>query len=80
MLLLLEQGVHLFAATVTESIFEGDDHKFTDGSLFDAGIVFGFLEMQVHYVKVGQCGQTCLPMHRNANVLLMPLMTLQCAS
>jgi hypothetical protein len=49
-------------------------------ALFDAGIVFGFLGMLIHYIKVGQSGQTLLLMRRDVIVLSMPLMIQRCVS
>jgi hypothetical protein len=46
----------------------------------DLGIVFGFLGMLIHCIKVGQSGQTSLLMRRDVNVFPMPLMTQNCVS
>jgi len=48
--------------------------------LCDAGIVFGFLAMLTHCIKVGQSGKTLLLMRRAVNAFSMPLMTQQSAS
>ena len=49
-------------------------------ALFDAGIVFGFLGMLIHCIKVGQYGQILLLMRRDVNVFPVLLMTQNCVS
>lgn len=76
MLPLLEQGVHLFVASLMSKVhLTMITMRYLTNALCDAGIVFGFLVMLVHYIKVGQFGKTLLLMRRGVNVFSMPLMT-----